>query len=151
MDSSGVLTATYQYDPWGNLVASTGTVENPLRFTAREYDEESGLYYLRFRYYDPEVGRFISRDPIGMHGGINLYSYVHNNPNRWRDPYGLQRFLFEIFRGRGWVEVTNMQSQMRRVMSGLNTAHPRHGPYTIWTDADMKTAELIVVCYCWHN
>lgn len=88
-DTSGVLVATYHYDPWGNLLSNTGAVENPLRFTAREYDAESGLYFYRARYYDPQVGRFISRDPIGISGGLNLYAYVGNNPLAWTDPRGL--------------------------------------------------------------
>ncbi len=58
-------------------------------FTGREYDAESGLYYYRARYYDPQVGRFISRDPIGVVGGWNRYGYGYNNPLHWRDPYGL--------------------------------------------------------------
>ena len=90
VDGSGTITATYQYDPWGVLVSSTGNIENPLRFTAREYDEESGLYYVRARYYDPAAGRFISRDPLGIDAGLNLYAYVFNNPVSLIDPSGTQ-------------------------------------------------------------
>ena len=87
---SGVVAATYRYDPWGNVISSTGTLTNPLRFTAREWDAESGLYFYRTRYYDPQAGRFISRDPIGLWGGINTYSYVANSPVLLNDPFGLQ-------------------------------------------------------------
>jgi len=52
-------------------------------------DEENGLLYMRARYYDPEVGRFINKDPIGFEGGINFYSYVGNNPVNYSDPKGL--------------------------------------------------------------
>jgi RHS repeat-associated protein len=52
------------------------------------HDEESGLSYNTFRYYDPHAGRFISSDPIGLAGGLNLYRYA-NNPIRWIDPWGL--------------------------------------------------------------
>ncbi|MEI2672159.1 MAG: RHS repeat-associated core domain-containing protein [Marmoricola sp.] len=65
-DVNGNVVATYRYDPWGNVISSTGTLTNPLRFTSREYDAESGLYFYRARYYDPQAGRFISRDPIGL-------------------------------------------------------------------------------------
>jgi RHS repeat-associated protein len=87
-DASGSVVATYRYDPWGNLINNTGSVENPLRFTGREYDAESGLYFYRARYYDPQAGRFISRDPIGLLGGINTYSYVKNDPLANLDPFG---------------------------------------------------------------
>ena len=59
------------------------------RYTGREYDADTGLYYYRSRWYDPEVGRFISEDPIGFAGGdINLYGYVANNPLSFTDPSG---------------------------------------------------------------
>ncbi|WP_230961138.1 MULTISPECIES: RHS repeat-associated core domain-containing protein [Burkholderia] len=57
----------------------------------REYlDRETGLHYNLFRYYDPDTGRFISPDPIGLVGGLNLYQYAPN-PNSWIDPWGLCR------------------------------------------------------------
>ena len=88
VDESGAAAATYRYDPWGNIISSTGSLANPLRFTAREWDEESRLYFYRARYYDPQVGRFISRDPIGLLGGLNTYGYVHNNTINRKDPLG---------------------------------------------------------------
>ncbi len=57
--------------------------------TARERDKESGLYFYRARYYDARLGRFVSADPIGLAGGINLYAYVGNNPIVFYDPMGL--------------------------------------------------------------
>ncbi len=87
-DEAGNLVASYRYDPWGNLLSSSGSVANPLRFTAREYDEESGLYFYRARYYDPTAGRFISRDPARLAGDPNPYAYVANNPFAYTDPHG---------------------------------------------------------------
>ena len=59
------------------------------RYTGREYDADIGLYYYRNRWYDPEIGKFISEDPVGFAGGdINLYSYVGNNPLSLTDPFG---------------------------------------------------------------
>ncbi|HSD84008.1 MAG TPA: RHS repeat-associated core domain-containing protein, partial [Anaerolineae bacterium] len=89
VDENGVTAATYRYDPWGNVISSTGSIINPLRFAAREWDEDSGLYFDRARYYDPSVGRFMSRDRLGINGGLNQYAYVGNNPIRFRDPLGL--------------------------------------------------------------
>jgi RHS repeat-associated protein len=59
----------------------------PFRFAGQYEDSETGLYYNRFRYYDPEGGTYISRDPIGLGGGLRLYAYVPD-PVRWADPFG---------------------------------------------------------------
>jgi RHS repeat-associated protein len=59
----------YTYDSYGNLTASTGTLVNSFRYTSRESDPETGLYYYRARYYDPNAGRFLSEDPLGSGGG----------------------------------------------------------------------------------
>ncbi|MCX2803360.1 RHS repeat-associated core domain-containing protein, partial [Microbulbifer thermotolerans] len=63
-------------------------IEQPIRFQGQYYDEETGLHYNRFRYYDPEVGAFTQQDPIGLLGGHNCYLYVPN-PLKWIDPWGL--------------------------------------------------------------
>jgi RHS repeat-associated protein len=63
-------------------------IEQPFRFQGQQFDEETGLHYNRFRYYDPVVGRFASQDPIGLAGGFNLFVYGPN-PLRWIDVFGL--------------------------------------------------------------
>jgi RHS repeat-associated protein len=88
-DSSGATSATYRYDTFGNLTASSGSVTNPFRYTAREWDGEIGIYYYRARFFDLITGRFLSEDPAGFVGGINLYAYVANNPTNLIDPSGL--------------------------------------------------------------
>jgi len=90
-DGAGTLVARYEYDAWGNLLSETGAVANPFRYTGREWDAEAQLYYLRARYYDPALGRFISRDPLGMVDGTNRYSYVSNNAVNYVDVQGTQR------------------------------------------------------------
>jgi RHS repeat-associated protein len=65
-------------------------VGNAVRFQGQYRDEETGLHYNRYRYYDPNTGRFISRDPIGLAGGVNVYAYAPN-PVQWIDPLGLQK------------------------------------------------------------
>jgi RHS repeat-associated protein len=86
-NSAGTTTLTREYDPWGNLLQGSST--SGYAFTGREWDSETGLYFYRARYYDPGTTRFLSEDPIGLEGGVNLYTYVGNDPVSFNDPYGL--------------------------------------------------------------
>jgi RHS repeat-associated protein len=77
------------YTPFGEAVTSIATVDNPFRFPGQYYDTETGLHYNYFRYYNPQTGRYITPDPIGLEGGMNLFVYVQNNPINAIDPEGL--------------------------------------------------------------
>ena len=88
-DQSGSGVAQLSYEPFGNTVLS-GTSSNPYQFVGRENDG-SGVYFFRNRYYSPGFGRFLSEDPIGIGGGINLYSYVSNDPILYSDPFGTDK------------------------------------------------------------
>ncbi|AVB18210.1 MULTISPECIES: RHS repeat-associated core domain-containing protein [Pseudomonas syringae group] len=88
-DAEGHIVWQAKYAPWGlikQLVVNE--VEQNLRFQGQYFDVETGLHYNTFRYYDPEIGRFITQDPIGLSGGDNLYLYAPN-PYGWVDPWGL--------------------------------------------------------------
>lgn len=89
LTENGELVWAAYYTAFGevNQEFSSG-VRCPLRFQGQYYDDETGLHYNRHRYYDPEAGRFISQDPIGLLGGLNNYRYVPN-PVGWVDPLGL--------------------------------------------------------------
>ena len=78
---------TQRFDAWGNLLQATGSIPT-YGYTGREPDA-SGLIFYRARYYHPGLGRFVSRDPIGMQGGINPYAYAGGNPVLYNDPSGL--------------------------------------------------------------
>jgi RHS repeat-associated protein len=81
--ANGVVANQYEYHPFGNLIASSETIPNPFRFLGRYgvMDDNIGLYWIRARYYDPNLGRFISPDPVRYADGIpNLYQYALNNP-----------------------------------------------------------------------
>ncbi|WP_447894308.1 RHS repeat-associated core domain-containing protein [Vreelandella sp. GE22] len=77
-----------QPDDWAAVKNIRGNTAQPIRFQGQWQDEESGLYYNRHRYYDPQQGRYVSQDPIGLRGGTNLYGYVAN-PTGMVDPLGL--------------------------------------------------------------
>ncbi len=89
-NDTGAIAWKAVYTPFGVAVPSIQTVENPFRFPGQYYDPESGLHYNYFRYYNPQTGRYMTPDPIGLEGGINLFVYVRGNPLRWIDPWGLQ-------------------------------------------------------------
>lgn len=76
------------YSAFGNTLNQTGASPNRLKYTGRE-DDQTGLYYYRARYYDTNIGRFVSEDPLGFEAGINFYAYVDNNPVNANDPTGM--------------------------------------------------------------
>ncbi len=93
LDRNGVEVGRFDYDSFGNLRSVTGTQTGAVgrfAFTGREWDPNTGLYYYRARYYDPDLGRFIQEDPMGFGAGdANLYRYVFNQPLTLTDPTGL--------------------------------------------------------------
>jgi RHS repeat-associated protein len=87
-NSGGSVTDSNSYDSFGN--PTNTSFPTRFQFTGREYDSFTGLQYNRARWYSPRIGRFISEDPIGLHGGdINLYGYVWNNSPNYYGPLGL--------------------------------------------------------------
>lgn len=78
----------YEYDVFGAIRSEVGTSDNPRKFTGKEYESDVKLYYYGARYYDPHIGRFVSRDPAG--DGLNWYAYAFNNPLFFIDPTGLR-------------------------------------------------------------
>ncbi|MBF0231601.1 MAG: RHS repeat protein [Desulfamplus sp.] len=99
-DEQGEIVWSVQYRAYGNVVTyEVEEVENNLRFQGQYFDEETGLHYNRFRYYDPKLGRFIHQDPIGLDGGENFYEYA-KNPTGWIDPLGLCKNRLPITKGK---------------------------------------------------
>ena len=85
------IKAAYQYDAFGRTVDQAGesAEENKWRFSTKPQEKQTGWYYYGFRYYDPETGRWPSRDPIEENGGVNLYEFVGNNGVSAHDVHGL--------------------------------------------------------------
>jgi len=86
-DANGTLQGTYSYDPYGNVTSAAGA-PNPLRYAGQYTDPETGLVYLRARYYDPSTGQFLTRDPVTAITQAP-YSYVDDDPLNNTDPSGL--------------------------------------------------------------
>jgi len=92
LNSTGSVLTTYYYDAFGNLLETTGEASNPFRYAGYQYDEETGVYYLNARYYDPKIARFLTEDtyrgdpndPLSL----NLYTYCNSEPMMYTDPSG---------------------------------------------------------------
>jgi RHS repeat-associated protein len=100
-NSSGSIVESYVYDAYGNVTIKNGSgtvipvsaYGNRFLFLGREYDYTTQLYHFRARWYDPETGRWLSNDPIGISGGLNLYAFCSNDPVNFVDPMGLDFWI----------------------------------------------------------
>ena len=121
-DHEGQIVWQATYKAWGSVERlAVNDVEQNLRFQGQYFDDETGLHYNTFRYYDPEVGRFIMQDPIGLDGGSNLYRYVPS-PTGWIDPWGWE--CWSSARKNYWKAEAKSPSQ---VYSPANLANMAEG------------------------
>ncbi len=90
VDTSGKIVNEYSYDEWGNITSQIEGISNSFKYAGEVYDAETGLYYLRARYYDSSMGRFLNEDTvegqIDNPLSLSLYTYVINNPLNYIDP-----------------------------------------------------------------
>jgi RHS repeat-associated protein len=126
-NGSGALAQTYTYDSFGKLTNSSGNVTNPFRFTGRDYDTETGLYANRPRQLDPNIGRFLSEDPVRYLGGLNFYDYARKSPANLVDPFGLSPVCT-------WVGTTELASVV--------TATRRYTPWVLGFDPETGGSDL---------
>ena len=112
-NATGALAQTYTYDSFGNQTASSGSLTNFFRYTGREFDTETNLYYNRARYLDPSTGKFLSEDPVRYLGGSNFYDYARNNTPDLADPLGLSPVCTWV----GSTELASWNTATRRYTS----------------------------------
>ena len=118
-DESNTLVWEAMYRPFGEATVNPhSTVVNNLRFPGQYYDEETGLHYNYHRYYDPRTGRYLRPDPIGLEGGINLFTYVSNNPVNKTDPKGLWSVRISFYKGYGGSVVFGTEGGKSFVIAG---------------------------------
>jgi len=109
--------ARYEYDFWGVRSKLGGSAETPWGYTGHYTHAETGLVLAPYRAYDPETARWLSRDPIGENGGINLYGYVGNNPINAIDPLGLDADI-DIYRTNRYSSTVAIVTENGKVIGG---------------------------------
>jgi RHS repeat-associated protein len=139
LTDGGVSTlASYTYEPFGNATMSGGSTST-YQYTGRENDG-TGVYFNRARYYSLTLQRFVSEDPIGLSGGIDLYEYVDSNPISLVDPFGLSTLTFDrasgtltLFPGntQGYPDESGEGGQPVTFPAGNNTINPNGDPNTM--------------------
>ena len=99
-DAQGNVVAEYTYDAFGKLIASSGPMAEvfSLRYSTKYFDPETGFYYYGYRFYSPELKRWITRDPIGEEGGVNLYAMCDNHAIYCCDCLGLYLWNYTYIR-----------------------------------------------------
>ncbi len=137
-DENGEVVIEYDYDVFGKTYVETlsGSIaienyegndySNYRLFTGREWDGEVDLYYYRARFYDVEIGRFISRDPIGVKDDVNLYAYVGNNPVMFVDAMGMEKALAYV------VNLFNSYGALWESLAKLLKEPDWSGPIDTW-------------------
>ena len=127
-DREGQIFWQATYKAWGAVEKlAVNDVEQNLRFQGQYFDDETGLHYNTFRYYDPEVGRFVTQDPIGLVGGDNLYSYAPNT-NGWIDPWG-------------WKCIPNKVAGTAREARAKEIFGKRYGKQNVLSERYLRTAD----------
>jgi len=160
-DHDGKVAWSAQYKAWGQAkqaisqAAYKAGIRNPIRFQGQYLDEDTGLHYNRHRYYDPDVARYLTQDPIGLNGGENLYSYAHN-PTGWMDPLGLtacpgfpikNKTARNLLRARG-LSKTQQQEVVSSFEGQIYASHGRIGEQFIITESSPGAASGVFVTRC---
>jgi RHS repeat-associated protein len=124
-DANGVLTDEYAYQPYGRLIAHSGTNDLPFAFMGDYgvWSAGNGLYLTRHRAYDSNLMRFLQPDPIGLEGGYNLYAYAAGNPTHWIDSLGLEPCVsisappavIQAYMGFSFIDYRNSPQYLRDV------------------------------------
>jgi RHS repeat-associated protein len=143
-DASGNIVESYSYDAYGRttIFDSNGAeianhksaIGNRYLWQGREYDSSTGLYYFRARWYSPETGRWLSKDPIGISGGWNLYVFCGNNPVNFVDPYGFSNI--PAITGFGGSVNNDTEDTVYYLHDGQYFPLERGESSSLWHDAD---------------
>jgi RHS repeat-associated protein len=143
-DETENIINSYAYTPFGILANENESVIQPFKFVGQHgvMTEPNGFYYMRARYYDTEVGRFISEDPIGFDGGnVNLYAYVGNNPMLLIDPWGMCAEE-NAFSGSGTIRIPSYSIEALESNSSKFQASVASAGVVTWEVGKMVSADI---------
>jgi RHS repeat-associated protein len=141
-DASGNVVARYLYDPFGNLLGKWGALAdaNRYRFSSKEVHPNSGLYYYGYRFYEPNLQRWMNRDPIGEAGGINLYRAVLNAPGNVFDSDGLSTGNFYAGSSPGFNPSYGVDNAPVNMVFTMNINRGANGNVNFLSDASYDYA-----------
>lgn len=122
-NATGTVSWSANYQPFGAVSVTTAGVSNNLRFPGQYLDAETGFHQNGFRDYEPNLGRYLESDPIGLRGGINMYAYVQGNPISFVDPLGL--YVAATYdRSTGQLSVVDLDSFNSTTIQSSSGGHP---------------------------
>ena len=131
----------YQYDVFGNGICQEEGISNRIHYTGQQFDGVTGQYYLRARYYNPIVGRFLQED-VYQGDGLNLYAYCGNNPVRYYDPSGYSKTP-EVYNTGCPGATTNVDvSEVESDVNSRNINGQRTSKYKILTPEEIASLKL---------
>ncbi|EKT4523367.1 HNH endonuclease [Pseudomonas putida] len=148
-DSEGEIVWQATYRSWGEIEQlAVNEVEQNLRFQGQYFDDETGLYYNTLRYYNADIGRFITQDPIGLSGGLNCYQYAPSAIS-WIDPWGL---AFKSINFEGSPELFPISGNQKNIVK-IQLQGARGRDFTeAYKQAGLTKAEVKAVGkYTWHH
>jgi len=125
-DGDGKEVAIYEYDCFGNVLTEAASLSNDFKFSTKQADKRGQLIDFGARWYDPEVGRWTQRDPLGVAGGLNLYGYCNGNPLNLIDPWGLD-WTQEVWEDPYQTPIPGRAGQWRGPGNRATQGGPRHG------------------------
>ena len=150
IDEQGNVVAAYEYDDFGRLISQTGPMAEDfrIRFSTKYFDPETGLYYYGYRFYSPQLMRWLNRDPIEEEGGLNLYGFCGNGSLYSFDPIGEQRTSLP-----GIILDSLCEDAYRFAKSQLQTAqerrawdrHTNHGGMYSSRDIELSPSEVKLI------
>ena len=110
-DKDNAVLWRWEGDAFGDITRQIDAIEMPLRMAGQYRDNETGLFYNYFRFYDPQTGRYVENDPIGLKGGLNIFAYADNNPLKLTDPKGKSPVVIGIGVGTAtWLGACSLYS-----------------------------------------